>query len=281
MNPSLFCGSGVCFGSGIAIYLHAKISSVGRCGRWRRAEPARQKASKDLIELRQQRRHPGPIQGREDGHAVRIGLQPSAAGQPGVRMTTSRGSPAGTRPGRPRRKCTRRWPAPAAGRHLAPEIRGVGGAAQVIGCTDCPGASHKAALDHSRRGRRRLMPTLAVHRLAACRVMQAHAIRVIPGRPSGTVAIPGTRTHWRRLGGSAASTTSANEVANIDAVSGGRPTFGIALGGWPADYVAEGRPRNGVGLRLEDDIRVYREVWARVPPSSDPPHPAVARALPV
>jgi hypothetical protein len=32
--------------------------------------------------------------------------------------------------------------------------------------------------------------------------------------------------------------------------------------GWPADYVAEGRPRNGVGLRLEDDIRVCREVWA-------------------
>jgi alkanesulfonate monooxygenase SsuD/methylene tetrahydromethanopterin reductase-like flavin-dependent oxidoreductase (luciferase family) len=57
---------------------------------------------------------------------------------------------------------------------------------------------------------------------------------------------------------------------NIDAVSGGRLTFGIALGGWPADYVAEGRPRNGVGLRLQDDSRVYREVWAGARPDACP-----------
>ena len=37
-------------------------------------------------------------------------------------------------------------------------------------------------------------------------------------------------------------------------------------GGWPADHRAEERPRNGVGLRLEDDIGVYREVWAGAPP---------------
>jgi hypothetical protein len=53
--------------------------------------------------------------------------------------------------------------------------------------------------------------------------------RRIPGMPSGTVAIPGTRTQWPRLGGRAASTTSAKEVANIDAVSSGRLTVGIAL----------------------------------------------------
>jgi alkanesulfonate monooxygenase SsuD/methylene tetrahydromethanopterin reductase-like flavin-dependent oxidoreductase (luciferase family) len=53
----------------------------------------------------------------------------------------------------------------------------------------------------------------------------------------------------------------AKEVANIDAVSGGRLTFGIGLGALPDDYVAEGRPRKGIGRRLEDDIAVYREVW--------------------
>jgi alkanesulfonate monooxygenase SsuD/methylene tetrahydromethanopterin reductase-like flavin-dependent oxidoreductase (luciferase family) len=75
------------------------------------------------------------------------------------------------------------------------------------------------------------------------------------------VSIPGLERHGPGSVG-AASTTSAKEVANIDTVSGGRLTFGIALDGWPADHGAEGRPRNGVGLRLEDDIRVYREVWA-------------------
>jgi alkanesulfonate monooxygenase SsuD/methylene tetrahydromethanopterin reductase-like flavin-dependent oxidoreductase (luciferase family) len=53
----------------------------------------------------------------------------------------------------------------------------------------------------------------------------------------------------------------AKEIANIDAISGGRLTFGIGLGAWPDDYVAEGRPRKNMGRRLEDDIRVYREVW--------------------
>jgi hypothetical protein len=47
--------------------------------------------------------------------------------------------------------------------------------------------------------------------------------------PSGTVAIPGTRTQRLRLGGRAASTTSAKELANIDAVFSGRLTVGIAL----------------------------------------------------
>lgn len=55
----------------------------------------------------------------------------------------------------------------------------------------------------------------------------------------------------------------AKEIANIDALSGGRLTFGIGLGAWPDDYVAEGRPRKNLARRLEDDIWVYREVWAR------------------
>jgi alkanesulfonate monooxygenase SsuD/methylene tetrahydromethanopterin reductase-like flavin-dependent oxidoreductase (luciferase family) len=53
----------------------------------------------------------------------------------------------------------------------------------------------------------------------------------------------------------------AKEAANIDAVSGGRLTLGLGLGAWPDDDVAEGRPRKNIGPRLEDDIRVYREVW--------------------
>jgi len=78
------------------------------------------------------------------------------------------------------------------------------------------------------------------------------------------VAIPGLERDGP--GGSAASTTSAKEVANIDAVSGGRLTFGIALVAGRLTTGLRARPRNGVGLRLEDDSRVYREVWAGAPP---------------
>jgi alkanesulfonate monooxygenase SsuD/methylene tetrahydromethanopterin reductase-like flavin-dependent oxidoreductase (luciferase family) len=53
----------------------------------------------------------------------------------------------------------------------------------------------------------------------------------------------------------------AKEAANIDAISGGRLTLGLGLGFWPDDYVAVGSPRKDLGPRLEDDIRVYREVW--------------------
>lgn len=68
----------------------------------------------------------------------------------------------------------------------------------------------------------------------------------------------------------------AKEVANIDALSGGRLTFGIGLGAWPDDYVAEGRPRQDMGRRLEDDIRVYREVWGGSAVGGGA-YPAVAR----
>lgn len=73
----------------------------------------------------------------------------------------------------------------------------------------------------------------------------------------------------------------AKEVANIDAVSGGRLTFGIGLGGWPDDYVSEGRPRQGIGLRLENDIRVYREVWGGASVGAFPAVPRNTREVPL
>jgi hypothetical protein len=43
-----------------------------------------------------------------------------------------------------------------------------------------------------------------------------------------------------------------------------------------SDHGAEGRPRNGVGLRLEDDIGLYREVWAGARPDAHPAEPGSA-----
>jgi alkanesulfonate monooxygenase SsuD/methylene tetrahydromethanopterin reductase-like flavin-dependent oxidoreductase (luciferase family) len=68
----------------------------------------------------------------------------------------------------------------------------------------------------------------------------------------------------------------AKEAANIDAVSGGRLTLGIGLGAWPTDYVAEGRPHKNLGPRLEDDIRLYREIWGGGAVGGGT-HPAVAQ----
>jgi len=75
----------------------------------------------------------------------------------------------------------------------------------------------------------------------------------------------------------------AKEAANIDAVSGGRLTLGIGLGAWPDDYVAEGRPRKNMGPRLEDDIRIYREIWggAAVGSGTYPAVPGNTREVPV
>ncbi|MBT0771485.1 LLM class flavin-dependent oxidoreductase [Kineosporia sp. J2-2] len=53
----------------------------------------------------------------------------------------------------------------------------------------------------------------------------------------------------------------AKELAGIDAISGGRLTLGIGLGGRPDDFVAEGYGPRGTGRRLDRDIETYRSVW--------------------
>lgn len=56
-------------------------------------------------------------------------------------------------------------------------------------------------------------------------------------------------------------TLLAKELAGIDAVSGGRLTMGLGLGGRPDDFVAEGYPVQGLGKRFDADLEVYRSVW--------------------
>ncbi|GAB6902622.1 LLM class flavin-dependent oxidoreductase [Kineosporia succinea] len=68
----------------------------------------------------------------------------------------------------------------------------------------------------------------------------------------------------------------AKELAGIDAVSGGRLTLGVGLGGRPEDFVAEGHGPRGTGARLDRDIEIYRRVWSGEP--IDGTLPAVTRA---
>ncbi|WLW57544.1 LLM class flavin-dependent oxidoreductase [Streptomyces sp. YU58] len=64
----------------------------------------------------------------------------------------------------------------------------------------------------------------------------------------------------------------AKEVASIDAVSGGRFTLGIGLGGRPDDFVVDGLGPRGTGKRLDQDLEVYRSLWrGEIPPGCDNP----------
>jgi alkanesulfonate monooxygenase SsuD/methylene tetrahydromethanopterin reductase-like flavin-dependent oxidoreductase (luciferase family) len=53
----------------------------------------------------------------------------------------------------------------------------------------------------------------------------------------------------------------AKEAAGIDAVSGGRLTLGLGVGGRPDDFVVDGFGLAGRGRRFEEDLAVYRDVW--------------------
>nr|WP_269329133.1 LLM class flavin-dependent oxidoreductase [Kineosporia babensis] len=63
----------------------------------------------------------------------------------------------------------------------------------------------------------------------------------------------------------------AKELAGIDAISGGRLTLGLGLGGRTEDFVTEGRGQRGAGKRLDEDIEVYRRVWGGEPISGTNP----------
>ena len=68
----------------------------------------------------------------------------------------------------------------------------------------------------------------------------------------------------------------ARELAGIDGMSGGRPTFGLAAGQRPDDFIAEGYGSRGRGARLDRDLETYREIW-RGAPVGGGPNPAVPR----
>jgi alkanesulfonate monooxygenase SsuD/methylene tetrahydromethanopterin reductase-like flavin-dependent oxidoreductase (luciferase family) len=76
----------------------------------------------------------------------------------------------------------------------------------------------------------------------------------------------------------------AKELASIDAMSGGRLTLGLGIGGnRPDDFVVEGLPAHGLGKRIDADLEVYRSVWAGEPVGGgvNPAVPAGTRAIPL
>jgi alkanesulfonate monooxygenase SsuD/methylene tetrahydromethanopterin reductase-like flavin-dependent oxidoreductase (luciferase family) len=63
------------------------------------------------------------------------------------------------------------------------------------------------------------------------------------------------------LGPTWPATLLAKELAGIDAVSGGRLTLGVGLGGREDDFTVDGLGPRGTGKRLDADIETYRKVW--------------------
>jgi alkanesulfonate monooxygenase SsuD/methylene tetrahydromethanopterin reductase-like flavin-dependent oxidoreductase (luciferase family) len=58
----------------------------------------------------------------------------------------------------------------------------------------------------------------------------------------------------------------AKELASIDAMSGGRLTLGLGIGGNRTDdFVVEGLPPWGLGKRIDSDLQVYQSVWRGEP----------------
>ena len=76
----------------------------------------------------------------------------------------------------------------------------------------------------------------------------------------------------------------AKELASIDAMSGGRLTLGLGIGGNRADdFVVEGLPARGLGKRIDSDLQVYQSVWRGEPigGGDNPAVPAGTRAIPI
>jgi alkanesulfonate monooxygenase SsuD/methylene tetrahydromethanopterin reductase-like flavin-dependent oxidoreductase (luciferase family) len=75
----------------------------------------------------------------------------------------------------------------------------------------------------------------------------------------------------------------AKEVQSIDAVSNGRLTLGVGLGGRPDDFVVEGLGPRGTGKRLDRDIETYKSVWRGETPAGcdNPLVPDGSREVPL
>jgi alkanesulfonate monooxygenase SsuD/methylene tetrahydromethanopterin reductase-like flavin-dependent oxidoreductase (luciferase family) len=58
----------------------------------------------------------------------------------------------------------------------------------------------------------------------------------------------------------------AKELAGIDAMSKGRLTLGLGIGGdRPDDFVADGLPPRGLGSRMDSDLETFHRVWRGEP----------------
>lgn len=85
-----------------------------------------------------------------------------------------------------------------------------------------------------------------------------------------TVALAGAAAATRRIGLSSNVMLStvwpapllAKELAGIDAMSGGRLTLGLGIGGdRPDDFVADGLPPRCLGRRMDSDLEIFHRVW--------------------
>ncbi len=57
----------------------------------------------------------------------------------------------------------------------------------------------------------------------------------------------------------------AKELASLQAVSGGRLTVGIGVGGRPDDFVVEGHGPKGLGKRMNAALEDFKELWSGRP----------------
>ncbi len=76
----------------------------------------------------------------------------------------------------------------------------------------------------------------------------------------------------------------AKELAGIDAMSGGRLTIGLGIGGdRPDDFVVDGLPPRGLGQRMDSDLETFHRVWRGDPVGggTNAAVPAVTRRIPM
>jgi alkanesulfonate monooxygenase SsuD/methylene tetrahydromethanopterin reductase-like flavin-dependent oxidoreductase (luciferase family) len=76
----------------------------------------------------------------------------------------------------------------------------------------------------------------------------------------------------------------AKELASIDAMSGGRLTLGIGIGGdRPDDFVVDGLPARRLGKRIDADLATYHDVWRGEPVGggTSPAVPTNTRRIPL
>jgi alkanesulfonate monooxygenase SsuD/methylene tetrahydromethanopterin reductase-like flavin-dependent oxidoreductase (luciferase family) len=76
----------------------------------------------------------------------------------------------------------------------------------------------------------------------------------------------------------------AKELAGVDALSGGRLTLGLGIGGdRPDDFVVEGLPARGLGRRMDSDLDTFQRIWRGDPVGGgmNAAVPATTRQIPM
>jgi alkanesulfonate monooxygenase SsuD/methylene tetrahydromethanopterin reductase-like flavin-dependent oxidoreductase (luciferase family) len=107
-----------------------------------------------------------------------------------------------------------------------------------------------------------------------------------------TVALAGAAAATQRIGLSSNVMLStvwpapllAKELAGIDAMSGGRLTLGLGIGGdRPDDFVAEGLPPRRLGRRMDSDLETFHRLWRGEPVGGgvNPAVPSATRQIPL